>query len=227
MGRCMEDVELAYSLLARGAAPGASQAAPSGGPPPRLRWYPGPHAAEAGDDAWRALRGARQALVDAGLGIDDVALPDAFKHLSDANRCIMRFEAARSLNSEFTRHPEGMGAATAELIAAGRKTGEPQYREARARAAGCARDLTEALRDTGVLVTFSTPGGAPLLTEGTGSSVFNRAWTTLGAPCLTLPFGTSAAGGLPLGVQFVAAPGCDALLLALGRQVERIFAGAS
>lgn len=222
MGRCMEDVELTYGVLAQDTAPGVLRAAPPAGL--RLCWYPGPHAAEADDDAWRALRGARQVLLDAGLAVGDAALPDAFKQLSEANRCIMRFEGARSLDGEFTRHREGMGPATAELIAAGRKTGEPQYREARALAAGCARDLTDALRDTGVLVTFSTPGAAPLRAEGTGSSVFNRAWTTLGAPCLTLPFGASAAG-LPLGVQFVAAPGCDALLLALGRQVERIFAG--
>jgi len=224
MGRSVEDVALAYQVLAYDAAPPMQPDAPSLGPPARLCWYPGPHASEADDDAWRVLRGARETLLRAAVPFGHVALSAAFERLGEANRCIMRFEAARCLDGEFTRHPEGLSAVTAELIAAGRKTGEPQYRAALALAAGCARELGDALRESGALVTFSAPGAAPTLAEGTGSSVFNRAWTALGAPCLTLPCGASAAG-LPLGVQFVAAPGRDALLLALGVQVERIFAG--
>ncbi|WP_158215149.1 amidase [Candidimonas nitroreducens] len=224
MGRCMEDIALAYSVLAQGAAPGAPRPASTGGLAARLCWYPGPDAAQADDDAWRALHGARQMLLDAGVPVGNVALSDAFGRLSEANRCIMRFEAVRSLDNEFTRHSEGLSAMTAELIAAGRRTDEPQYREARALVAGCARELSKALRETDVLMSFSTPGTAPLLATGTGNSVFNRGWTAMGAPSLTLPFGAGAESGLPLGVQFVAAPGCDALLLALGAQLERLFA---
>jgi Asp-tRNA(Asn)/Glu-tRNA(Gln) amidotransferase A subunit family amidase len=225
MGRCMEDVALAYSVLAQGAAPGAPQPAPLRDLSVRLCWYPGPDAAEADDDAWHALRGAREMLLEAGVPVGAVTLSEAYGGLSEANRCIMRFEGVRSLDSELTHHPEKLGATTAELIAAGRKTDESQYRAARALVAGCARELGDALGETGVLMSFSTPGAAPLLAAGTGNSVFNRGWTAMGAPSLTLPFGANAESGLPLGVQFVAAPGCDALLLALGAQVERIFAG--
>jgi Asp-tRNA(Asn)/Glu-tRNA(Gln) amidotransferase A subunit family amidase len=46
----------------------------------------------------------------------------------------------------------------------------------------------------------------------TGSPVFNRAWTLLGVPCVTLPFGRGPKG-LPLGVQLVGAFDGDMALL--------------
>jgi amidase len=73
------------------------------------------------------------------------------------------------------------------------------------------------------VLTLGAPGQAPLKSTGTGSSTFNRVWTTLGVPCLTLPFGKGEAE-LPLGVQFVGALNEDCQLLALGTKFEAIFA---
>jgi Asp-tRNA(Asn)/Glu-tRNA(Gln) amidotransferase A subunit family amidase len=76
-----------------------------------------------------------------------------------------------------------------------------------------------------VLLTFSAPGEAPLLTAGTGSSVFNRTWTLLGLPAITLPFGRGA-NRLPLAIQLVGGAGCDAALLACAAAVEAVLAPA-
>jgi amidase len=43
--------------------------------------------------------------------------------------------------------------------------------------------------------------------------VFNRAWTLLGVPCITIPHGKGS-HGLPLGVQLVGAFDSDSALLA-------------
>jgi Asp-tRNA(Asn)/Glu-tRNA(Gln) amidotransferase A subunit family amidase len=66
----------------------------------------------------------------------------------------------------------------------------------------------------------AAPGEAPPGLGYTGDPVFNRMWTLLGTPCLTLPavWGDS---GLPTGVQLVGRIGDDARLMAAGLFLER------
>ena len=70
-----------------------------------------------------------------------------------------------------------------------------------------------------ILLTPSAIGEAPATLETTGSSLFNRVWTLLGVPCVTLPFGTGPAG-LPLGVQLVGAFDGDMKLLGWAHWAE-------
>jgi len=53
--------------------------------------------------------------------------------------------------------------------------------------------------------------------------VFNRLWTLLHVPCLTVPCGKGPMG-LPLGVQLIGPPRGAARLLAAGRWVEAALA---
>ena len=62
------------------------------------------------------------------------------------------------------------------------------------------------------LIAPSAPGEAPKGLEATGDPVFNRMWTLLGNPCVTLPC-AKGPNGLPVGVQFVGALGEDDALL--------------
>ena len=73
------------------------------------------------------------------------------------------------------------------------------------------------------LITFSAPGAAPVWAEGTGDSAFNRIWTTIGAPCITLPVGRVAATKLPLGVQLVDRVDGDAHLLQVAARVAPLL----
>ena len=61
----------------------------------------------------------------------------------------------------------------------------------------------------------AAPGEAPQGLGYTGNPVFNRMWTLLGTPCVSLPaiWGDS---GLPTGVQLVGRIGDDARLMAAG-----------
>ena len=68
----------------------------------------------------------------------------------------------------------------------------------------CRTVFANVFSDVDVLLTPSAPGQAPEGIQETGSSVFNRNWTLLGVPCVTIPAGRGAKG-LPLGVQFVGA----------------------
>jgi Asp-tRNA(Asn)/Glu-tRNA(Gln) amidotransferase A subunit family amidase len=58
--------------------------------------------------------------------------------------------------------------------------------------------------------------------ESTGDATFNRAWTTIGAPCVTLP-GNRGVNGLPVGVQIVGLPHGDEALLSVASWLEDVF----
>ena len=63
-----------------------------------------------------------------------------------------------------------------------------------------------------ILISPSTIDTAPALADGTGSPLMSRAFTLLGLPSLSLPYGLDA-GGMPVGVQVVARRGADMSLL--------------
>ena len=75
------------------------------------------------------------------------------------------------------------------------------------------------------LIVPSAVGEAPLGFESTGDATFNRPWTTIGAPCVTLP-GNRGANGLPVGVQVVARPYDDEGLLSVATWLETAFTPA-
>jgi amidase len=56
--------------------------------------------------------------------------------------------------------------------------------------------------------------------ESTGDPAFNRIWTLLGVPCLSLPAGRGPAG-LPVGVQLVGAAGGDGALVESASWIAR------
>jgi len=84
----------------------------------------------------------------------------------------------------------------------------------------CRRELAASIREVDFLLTPSAPSEAPASLASTGDPVFNRAWTLLGVPCVTLPHGRGAQG-LPLGVQMVGAYDADMALVGWSRWAEK------
>ena len=93
------------------------------------------------------------------------------------------------------------------------KVTREQYDDMRAHARQCRRALMETMREVDFLLTPSAPSEAPASLASTGNPVFNRAWTLLGVPCITIPHGQGP-HGLPLGVQLVGRFDSDSALLA-------------
>ncbi|HKS63957.1 MAG TPA: amidase, partial [Xanthobacteraceae bacterium] len=71
-----------------------------------------------------------------------------------------------------------------------------------------------------VLLTPSAVGEAPEGLDSTGDPTFNRGWTLLHVPCVTVPAGTGPKG-LPVGVQIVGPLSQDARVLSAAAFVER------
>ena len=219
--RSVADVALLYPVLLGRAVGVARIEAPL-----RVALHPGPAADEAGSEAWRALESAREAMHGAGFTFVEDPLPaDELRAAGEANRRIMAYEAGRHHQAVFRASPDLLGEVTRTMIASGLAMTRSEYEEALATAAKARSSFIRGMSAIDALLTFSAPGEAPLASGGTGSSAFNRIWTTIGAPCLTLPHGRGA-HGLPTGVQLVCVNGQDARLLAIGERVEAILKGA-
>ena len=61
--------------------------------------------------------------------------------------------------------------------------------------------------------------GAGVTDDALRFSVFVRIWNVTGQPAISLPLHATA-GGVPVGVQLVAPPGREDLLIALAAQLE-------
>jgi Asp-tRNA(Asn)/Glu-tRNA(Gln) amidotransferase A subunit family amidase len=98
------------------------------------------------------------------------------------------------------------------------------YDDARRTAHHARGALDDIFAAVDVLLTFSAPGVAPRSLVSTGSARFNRLWTLMGNPCVTVP-GLTGANGLPVGVQVIAPFGRDTRALLAAHFVEAAIAG--
>lgn len=71
-----------------------------------------------------------------------------------------------------------------------------------------------------VLLVPGTPGEAPLGLNTTGNSIFNRIWTGLHVPAVTVPVFTGPTG-LPMGAQLGGPFGADQKALVCAEWVRR------
>lgn len=217
-GRSVDDVKLLASVLL-----GAPKAAEQTGTM-RLGWYPGPEAAQADADAVQALERAKAVLRAHGVELVDVEVLPAkdMIALGESNRMIMSYEMSRFYEKLY-RNKAPLGDLTVAMIEFGLQITEAQFNVQREHAERCRQMFTQAAKGLDAVLTLASPGEAPLTQNGTGSPMFNRTWTSIGVPCLGLPFGKGDQG-LPLAVQLVAVEGQDHQLLDLGGKIEALLA---
>ncbi|TBW41346.1 amidase [Siculibacillus lacustris] len=163
------------------------------------------------------------ALAAAGVEVRDVAVPEWFEGLWAAHDAVMGWETPRSLAYERDRLGDRLTAVTRRFLDTLAATTFADYTAARDVARGRRDLLDELLSGCDVLITPAAPGEAPLGLGATGDPVFNKVWTLLHGPCLSLPAGRGPAG-LPVGVQIVGRIGADADLLAAAAFIEQALA---
>jgi amidase len=169
------------------------------------------------------LETAASSLALAGAEVQDLALPEDFDLLYDEQELIMNFEAARSLADERFRYGELLSEHLRSKLQEHWKMPRSRYDDAMRHARECRLAYRAVFSELDVLLTPSAPGEALKGIESTGSSLFNRNWTLLGAPCVTLPFGRGAQG-LPLGIQIVGPYDADARVLQVAEWVRQMLA---
>ena len=180
--------------------------------------------AAAEPEALAALERVRVAAETAGARLRDLPLPAVFAEAFGLHGTIQDFEAVQALDWEYTTHRADFGPLLGAHLDAAQGVAPKSY-DASLRVADCARRQLPDLfteHDLDVILTLSAPGPAPEGHASTGDSRFNRLWTLMGVPCVTVPVGRSATG-LPLGVQVIARRGDDARALGAARFVETLM----
>jgi Asp-tRNA(Asn)/Glu-tRNA(Gln) amidotransferase A subunit family amidase len=177
---------------------------------------------QASEATHTAIERAAAALARAGATVSDFELPETFDRLYEAQELIMNFDAARALSDERFRNPERLSEHLQRKLQQHWDMPRAAYDDAMRLARECRARFDAVFADFDVLLTPSAPGEAPEGIAGTGSSLFNRNWTLLGAPCVTVPYGRGA-NELPLGVQIVGGFDDDARVLQAAHWVEQVL----
>ncbi len=194
--------------------------------PPRFGLCRTAHWSAADASTQRTVEQTAEQLKAMGASIVVRDWPAAFADLTEAQKAIMAFEAARSYAHERLVHSGRLSAKLTELLALGLACPLSRYREALGIAEKCRSELVRFFDGIDAVICPSAPGEAPKGLAGTGDPIFSRAWTLLHVPSVTLPLATGD-NGLPVGVQLVADRHRDGRLLALAAWIERRWPGYS
>src|SRR3954462_12181102 len=208
------DLALAMEILTgRSAAPLASHAA-------RIGLCRTPRWPVADASMRENIEEAARALARAGATVREFEMPAGSADLFDRHKVIMGYETARALGWEYFNHREQLSPTLRARLDEGWKVPRAEYDALREQARRLRRELAAALREVDFLLTPSAPSEAPASLASTGDPVFNRAWTLLGVPGVTLPFGKGP-HALPLAVQLIGPHEADMALLAWSEWAEK------
>ncbi len=166
-----------------------------------------------------ALESAAGKLAAAGAHVNEIKLPPTYANLVQAQTDIMFVEEAQSLAYERLVHGASLSTQLRDTLEAGLAITPERYAAAQTLARNCRRTLADVFAGCDVLIAPSAPGAAPAGVAMTGDPVFNRMWTLLRTPCVTLPVAI-AANGLPVGLQIIGACGSDVETLAAAHWVH-------
>ena len=222
LARTVEDAAFFVGVLAERPAL-RHLAAPS--EPPRFGLYRTPMWEEAEPATAAALDTARAAFERAGAVVTELAIAPEHHGLAEVQDTIMRFEMAQALAYERIEHSAELSPALAQMLDAGMTIGADEYDRALARAAAARADLDAFFGQCHAVLVPAAPGEAPLGLGNTGNPIFNRMWTLLGVPCVTLP-ALWAENGLPTGVQLVGRTWDDARLMGCAAFLEQALAAS-
>ena len=217
IAREIEDFELARSVLC-GSTPAKLidlEAAPL-----RISLFRGPHWHDGSLEMRDVCNRAVSVLKVAGAQTGELACPEVFKFLTEAQKTVMAFEVAHARIYEYSRYEDELSLQFKNLVESGLAVSRHDYESACMTRDRAARVLETMFVDTDIILTPAAPGEAPLGLDATGDPLFSRSWNLLQVPCVSIPYGKGP-NGLPLSVQLVGRIGADDDLLAAAKWVDR------
>jgi len=141
----------------------------------------------------------------------------------EANLTILLSDAAAFHEPRLQSHPEWFGGAMAERLSGGLRTRGVDYARARQLQREWTAFLSELLGSDGILAVPATPVPATVIGDREGVALsrvmtrFTAPFNLAGVPILSVPLGKI--GSLPIGMQWVAAPGGESLLWSLAQML--------
>ena len=214
-GRSVDAVTPVAAILA-GALPQAFGGVPAR--PPHFGVYRGPDWSSIDPAADAALSAAAGCFAEAGATVHEIPANPLLREALDAHLVIVTYELAAALAYEWSAYRSELSPILTQLIERGRSHTYERYLAAQSVASESRRWFNDQFHDVDAWLTASAPGEAPLGFD-TGDPVFNRVWSLLHVPAITLPAGAGP-HGLPLGIQVVGAFRKDRELAVSARWAE-------
>ena len=162
----------------------------------------------------------------AGATVETVELPASFDAALDAHWTILAFEFARAMAFEYENHAGQLSDRLVGLLERGFATPFADYAAACALVTARRREFAPIVAAYDALLTPAAAGEAPEGLTGPSDLLFQRFWTVLHVPAITLP-GFVGPQNLPVGIQLIGAHFEDTRLLGAAAWVERAIRRAT
>jgi amidase len=175
-------------------------------------------------EATAAIERAAIAIGAGGGSVSEIPLMTGFDKLLEIHQDMMDWGVATGLWYERTVLHDAISTVSAEMLDSyTARASRERFLAAESRAIAARNDIDRLFGDCDIILTPPATGEAPEGLASTGDASFNRGWTMLHLPCITIPAGTGPTG-LPVGIQLIARKNDDARLLAAARFVEAALA---
>lgn len=152
-----------------------------------------------------------------------IDLSSTIYQISVDHYSLMAVEMARSLRYEFITKPNYLSKSLKQLINMGLSISANDELQCLKRLANNRAKIDELFESYDLLIAPASPGSAPNSLKKTGDSIFNRFWSAMHVPCLSIPLFKDI-NGMPMGVQLIGKRYFDAQLLCNSKKLLRIIA---
>jgi len=218
-GRTVADAALMAAAMAR--RPTLAEVVPAA--PSGLTCVRSDAATEGQPEVWEAIETVLRRLSAVGVKVDRQELPSPCEQLASIHPQIEHFEAARALAFEHQTARADLSERLRDRLDHGLAQPEAVYRDALATAERCRQSMARWFDVHSLIITPAATGEAPKGLSTTGNAAFNRRWSLLGLPCITVPV-MRGPKGLPVGVQLLAPWREESRLLAAAAFIEQQLA---
>ena len=146
--------------------------------------------------------------------------PSYFKDIHKYHQIIHETDLANNFSVYFKKFKKKLSKYMQDAISNGNKYTAKEYAEAIDFMKRSYESYEEVFEDYHGVLSPSSPGVAPIGLKSTGTAEFNKVWSYLGTPCISLPL-LEGENNLPLGVQLIGNKYDDHRFLGVANWLEK------
>ena len=146
--------------------------------------------------------------------------PSYFKDIHKYHQIIHETDLANNFSVYFKKFKKKLSKYMQDAIIRGNKYSAKEYAEAIDFMKRSYESYQEVFEDYHGVLSPSSPGVAPKGLKSTGTAEFNKVWSYLGTPCISLPL-LEGENNLPLGVQLIGDKYDDHRFLGVAKWLEK------
>ncbi|MDC0233642.1 amidase [Candidatus Pelagibacter sp.] len=146
--------------------------------------------------------------------------PSYFKDIHKYHQIMYETDLANNFGLYFKKYKKKLSKPMQDAIVKGNKHSAKEYAESLDFMKRSYESYEEVFEDYHGVLSPSSPGVAPKSLKTTGSAEFNKVWSYLGTPCISLPL-LQGEANMPLGVQLAGAKYDDHRFLGIANWLEK------